>query len=134
MYSDEYLDYWGEVYMACSLSEPGIVFHEFLEDPWRCLCELGLQSAPVSLALGYQPLLPRQGQVARALWRRWEEEDDQASQAGTDVGTPVSGVPQLVRPDDESHPRQQSGRPVRELVHSALRPAVIPCSRRPRQS
>jgi hypothetical protein len=37
---------------------------------------VSLRSAPLCLAGGYQPLLPRQVKVAQALWRRWEPETD----------------------------------------------------------
>jgi len=133
MYSNEYLEYWGEVYAVCRLFDYGTVFQEFLEEPWRCLCELGLQSAPVSLALGYQPLLPRQGQVAQGLWKRWEDEDDKESQSRTDVRTPVSGALRSAYENKETPLRQPPGRPVRELVHAALSPAVIPFPRLPRK-
>jgi hypothetical protein len=76
MFNDEYLDYWGAVYVAARLLEQGIFFQTFLEDPWRCLKAVSLQSAPFCIASGYRPLLPRQVQVAQALWRRWETEID----------------------------------------------------------
>jgi hypothetical protein len=76
MFNDEYLDYWGAVYVAARLLEQGIPFQEFLADPWGSLKVVGLQSAPLSLACGYRPLLPRQVKVAQALWRRWEPETD----------------------------------------------------------
>jgi hypothetical protein len=76
MYSNEYLDHWGTMYVTAHLLEQGIPFQGFLEDPWGCLKSAGLQSAPQSLACGYRPLLPRQVQVAQALWRRWGQEAD----------------------------------------------------------
>ncbi|MHB8743684.1 MAG: hypothetical protein ACYC9L_11230 [Sulfuricaulis sp.] len=111
MYSDEYLDYWGQVYTACRLSEPGIVFHEFLADPWRHLCELGLQSAPVSLELGYRPLLPRQAKVAQALWKRWEAED-QDKPSGSVLPTEREELPPVMQP-------------VRQFLYPALAPSVL---------
>ena len=76
MYSNEYIEHWGTVFVTAHLFEQGIPFQKFLEDPWGCLKAVGLQSAPLSLACGYQPLLPRQVQMAQALWRRWEPETD----------------------------------------------------------
>jgi hypothetical protein len=76
MFNDEYLEYWGTVFVAARLLEQRIAFQEFLADPWGCLKAVGLPSAPFYLACGYQPLLPRQAQVAQALWRRWEPETD----------------------------------------------------------
>lgn len=119
MYSDEYLDYWGEVYTACRLSEPGIVFHEFLEDPWRCLCELGLQSAPASLELGLRPLLPRQAKVAQALWKRWEAEDKEKSSGS-------------VSPTEREEPPPVM-RPVREFLYPVLTSSVVAFPRIPKK-
>lgn len=76
MYSNEYLEHWGAVYIACRLLEQGIPFQRFLEDPWGCLKAVSLRSAPLCLAGGYQPLLPRQVKLAQSLWRRWGTETD----------------------------------------------------------
>jgi hypothetical protein len=80
MFNDEYLEYWGAVFVAARLLEQGIPFQEFLEDPWGCLKVVGFQSAPPSVACGYRPLLPHQVKVAQALWRHWELETDGADQ------------------------------------------------------
>ena len=80
MYSNEYIEHWGAVYVASHLLEQGIPFHQFLEDPWGCLKAVGLPSAPLCLAWGYRPLLPRQVNVAQALWRRWGPETDGGGQ------------------------------------------------------
>jgi len=76
MYSNEYLEHWGTVYVTARLLEQGIPFQEFLEDPRGFLKKLGPQPAPLFLACDCQPLLPRQVKVAQALWRRWEPETD----------------------------------------------------------
>jgi hypothetical protein len=76
MFNDEYLEYWGAVYVAARLLEQGIAFQEFLADPWGCLKAAGLASVPLYLACGYQPLLPHQVKVAQALWRRWRQKTD----------------------------------------------------------
>lgn len=76
IFSNEYLDYWGVVYVAAGLREQGILFQEFLADPREYLKAVELQSTPVGLEDGYQPLLPRQRRVAQALWRRWALETD----------------------------------------------------------
>lgn len=70
MISDEYLDYWGAVYVAARLRERGIPFQAFLADPWECLKTVALQSTPLGLPGDFRPLLPRQRRVAQALWRR----------------------------------------------------------------
>ena len=71
MFSDEYLEYWGAVYVASRLLEQGIPFSTFLAYPWECLKTVEWQSVPLGLASGYRPLLPRQRHVAQALWKRW---------------------------------------------------------------
>ena len=76
MYSNEYLEHWGTVYVAARLLEQGIPFQEFLENPWGYLKAVELSSAPLCIASGYRPLLPRQRQMAQALWRSWEPETD----------------------------------------------------------
>ena len=81
MFNDEYLEYWGTVFVACRLREQRMTFGEFLADPWGCLKATRLQSAPLSLACGYRPLLLRQAQLAQALWRRWELETDSGGSA-----------------------------------------------------
>jgi hypothetical protein len=76
MFNDEYLDYWGKVFVVARLLEQGIPFQEFLEDPRGSLKVVGFQFAPPSVACGYRPLLPRQVKVAQALWRQWNQESD----------------------------------------------------------
>ena len=76
MYSNEYLEHWGAVFVATRLLEQGIPFQEFLKDPWECLKRPGPPPAPLSLACGCRPLLPRQAKVAQVLWRIWEPETD----------------------------------------------------------
>ena len=76
MYSNEYLEHWGTVFVAGRLFEQRIPFQEFLKDPRGCLKRPGPQSASLSLACACRPLLPRQIKVAQALWRRWEPETD----------------------------------------------------------
>jgi len=70
MFSDEYLDYWGAVYVAARLLERGILFHQFLEDPRGYLKTVGLSCAPLCIVSGFRPLLPRQKRVARTFWKR----------------------------------------------------------------
>jgi hypothetical protein len=81
MYSNEYLKHWGAVYVTAHLLEQGIPFQTFLEDPRGFLKAVSLQSAPLGIASGYRPLLPRQRRVAQALWRRWEPEADESGVA-----------------------------------------------------
>ncbi len=97
MFSDEYLEYWGTVYVAARLLELGIPFQEFLEDPWASLKAVGLRSAPLCLACGYRPLLPRQVTVAQALWRRWEMKTD-------DGGPRIPGQRPAMVAEEEGNP------------------------------
>lgn len=76
VFNDDYLDYWGAMFVAGRLLEQGIPFPEFLKDPWGCLKRPGPPPAPLALVCGCPPLLPRQVKVAQALWRRWEPETD----------------------------------------------------------
>lgn len=76
MYSNEYLEHWGTVFVAGRLFAQGILFQEFLKDPRGCLKRPGPQPAPLSRAGDCRPLLPRQVKVAQALWRCWEPETD----------------------------------------------------------
>lgn len=76
VFSDEYLEYWGAVYVAARLREQGIPFQEFLEVLQECLKTVELRSPPLCLAGGFRPLLPRQRRLAQALWRRWAPETD----------------------------------------------------------
>jgi hypothetical protein len=76
MYSNEYLEHWGAVFVAARLLEQGIPFQEFLEDPRGYLKWPGQQPALLSLACACRPLLPRQVKVAQALWRRWKPQTD----------------------------------------------------------
>ena len=79
MFSDEYLDYWGAVYVTARLCELGIPFQDFLADPWECLKGVELQPTPF---LGCcRPLLPRQRQVVQALWKSWESQTNEARAA-----------------------------------------------------
>lgn len=55
-YADEYLNYWGDVYVEKSLIEYGIVFEMFLRMPKAILNAIEQHN--------FKPLLPRQRQVA----------------------------------------------------------------------
>jgi hypothetical protein len=96
MFSDEYLEYWGTVYVAARLLEQGIPFQEFLADPRGCLKAAGLQSAPLCIASGYRPLLPRQAKVAQVLWRCW----------GTETGGRGPAIPE---PDERLMIMEEAG-------------------------
>jgi hypothetical protein len=96
MYSDEYLEHWGTVFVAARLLEQGIPFQEFLEDPRGYLNWPGPQSASLSLACACRPLLPRQIKVAQALWRRWEPE--------TDRNRTATPTPDMTLADENRHP------------------------------
>lgn len=66
-YTDEHLDYWGEVFSACRLHELGVTFSSFIASPWEMLALHGQESAPECLTQGYRPLLPRQAAIARRI-------------------------------------------------------------------
>ena len=74
MRCDESRDNGGAVFAATRLREHEITCRGLIEDPPGRLKALGLASAPVGLARGYRPLLPRQRRVAQQLWRRWRRE------------------------------------------------------------
>ncbi len=94
MFSDEYLEYWSTVFVAARLLEQGIPFPAFLEDPRGFLKAVSPQSAPLGMASGYRPLLPRQRRVAQALWRRGKSEADESG------GTTLETRPVLVAAEE----------------------------------
>lgn len=54
VYPDEYIDYWGDVYLALDLRErAGVDFERFLKSPDRILRDAGIE-----------PLLPEQAEAA----------------------------------------------------------------------
>lgn len=96
MYSNEYLEHWGAVFVAGRLLEQGLPFEAFLKDPRGCLKRPGPQWAPLSLACACRPLLPRQVKVAQALWQRWEPKSD-----GYRTATPT---PEKRQADEDRRP------------------------------
>ncbi|TXF11565.1 hypothetical protein [Pelomicrobium methylotrophicum] len=60
VYSDEYIDYWGDVYVALDLRErAGVDFERFLKSPDTILREAGIE-----------PLLPEQAEAAARIFSR----------------------------------------------------------------
>lgn len=57
IYPDEYIDYWGDVYVALELKERGVDFERFLEAPAAQLKRLGVE-----------PLLPAQERLSAAIF------------------------------------------------------------------
>lgn len=53
VYPDEYIDYWGDVFLALDLAREGIEFEGFLQSPQSVLLELGVR-----------PLLAEQAEAA----------------------------------------------------------------------
>ncbi|MCU7842090.1 MAG: hypothetical protein KZQ94_22305 [Candidatus Thiodiazotropha sp. (ex Troendleina suluensis)] len=70
VYSDAYLSYWGDVYVAnrAILEDRGVVFETFLTDP-RAILEAVLFCKPLPLSEGedFYPLLPSQKAVQERL-------------------------------------------------------------------
>ncbi|HET19351.1 MAG TPA: hypothetical protein ENO16_01915 [Chromatiales bacterium] len=62
-YSDNEIDFWGEVFTACRLYAEGVRFDEFIEAPEACLRRYGMDDAIEIMARGFLPLLPRQARV-----------------------------------------------------------------------
>lgn len=60
-------DTWEQVYTKCRLAQHGVSLREFVSNPWKVLAQHGQSAAPESIANGYEPLLPRQAEVARRL-------------------------------------------------------------------
>lgn len=59
IYPDEYIDFWGDVYLALELRGLGVDFERFLEDPAAQLARLGIK-----------PLMPAQEEAAADLnWK-----------------------------------------------------------------
>jgi len=63
-----YLNFWGEVYVACRLGQARIEFEEFLENPQTWLARLGIEDALKIMAAGFLPLMPEQARVRRRWW------------------------------------------------------------------
>lgn len=59
VYSDEYIDYWGDVFVALDLRQAGVDFERFLKSPERILREAGIE-----------PLLPEQAEAAARIFSR----------------------------------------------------------------
>ena len=68
-YSDDYIEYWCYVYQRLGLAErsPPVGFEDFLAAPHRTLRAIGQESAPECIAQGFEPLLPRQAEIALAI-------------------------------------------------------------------
>lgn len=64
-YTDEHIDFWGNLYVQGRLKEEGVQFESFLADPWRALQGLGRAGDLDSVRDGYRPLLPAQAEIAR---------------------------------------------------------------------
>jgi hypothetical protein len=64
-YTDEYLEFWGDLYVSGRLNEEGVDFEAFLANPWRHLQRLGRGRDVDSVRAGFRPLLPAQAEIAR---------------------------------------------------------------------
>ena len=67
IYSDNEIEFWGEVFTACRLYAEGVQFEGFLAEPELILSRFGMSDALEVMASGYLPLLPRQARVRRAV-------------------------------------------------------------------
>ena len=66
-YNDHEIEYWGEVFQACHLSDEGVSFEDFLATPRAILHTFGMSDAPEVMASGFLPLLPRQARARARL-------------------------------------------------------------------
>ena len=73
MYTDTYIDYWGEIYQKTRLNEYDLSFGIFMTDPEGYLEEAGQESAPDCIDNDFEPLLPAQAAVA-LIFREQERE------------------------------------------------------------
>ena len=73
--SEDFIDYWAEIYHAIRLCDEGVPFELFVQAPHEYLGAYGQSEAPESMRQGYKPLLPAQARVARRL--REEEKREQ---------------------------------------------------------
>lgn len=69
-YSDNAIEFWGEVFTACRLHGEGVRFDEFIKAPEACLRRFGLDDAVEVMERGFLPLLPRQARVRQRLERQ----------------------------------------------------------------
>lgn len=43
-YTDEFLNYWGEIYCRAQLVEYGLPFAAFIKDPWKWILQFGVDN------------------------------------------------------------------------------------------
>ena len=87
MYSDIYINYWGEIYQKLGFNEYDVSFGVFITEPKKYLKEIGQESAPECIDNGFEPLLPAQAAVALRL--REQERDWVYECSGLDYTTEV---------------------------------------------
>lgn len=59
---------WENIYAKCQVSEYKISLETFLESPREVLRDIGQGDAVESIAQGFEPLLPKQAEIARRVW------------------------------------------------------------------
>lgn len=59
-YTDEHLNYWGEIYCRASLLDYDLPFALFVRDPWRWLVKFGVNDPSMpTISVPEKPLLPK---------------------------------------------------------------------------
>jgi hypothetical protein len=72
-YTDEFLNYWGEIYCRAQLVEYELPFATFIKDPWRWILQFGvddpklpqLRDKPLTRKPSRAKLVERNGRIGR---------------------------------------------------------------------
>ena len=59
-YTDEHLNYWGEIYCRANLLDYDLPFALFVRDPWKWLIKFGVNDSNMpTIGVPEKPLLPK---------------------------------------------------------------------------
>ena len=72
-YTDEFLNYWGEIYCRAQLAEYNLPFATFIKDPWKWILQFGvddpklpqLRDKPLTRKPSRARLVERNGRIGR---------------------------------------------------------------------
>lgn len=65
-YTDEHLNYWGEIYCRANLIEYDLPFALFVRDPWKWLVKLGVNDPEMpTIGMSREPVLPADSHAQR---------------------------------------------------------------------
>jgi hypothetical protein len=72
-YTDEFLNYWGEIYCRAQLVEHKLPFATFIKDPWKWILQFGVDDAklpqlrdkPLTRKPSRAKMVERNGRVGR---------------------------------------------------------------------